>query len=982
MRKLLIAATLLPAASLWSASYYTQRLDDPRAVYLTPENFPVKADGIADDSAALQQAIDKVQETSGMGVLFVPEGRYRITRTIYVWPSIRVIGYGANRPVLVLADNTPGYNDAAQPKYMVFFAGGRPGSGRGPMARNASAQAGPPRDAGAGTFYSAMSNIDIEIGNGNPGAVGVRGKYAQHSFLAHIDFRTGSGLAGVHETGNVMEDVRFLGGQYGIWTSTPSPSWQFTAVDASFEGQRVAAVRDRAAALTMVRPRFRNVPTAIEIEPESVENLWIKDGDMEDISGPAIVISRETAARTQINLEGIVCRRVPQFAFYRQSQKKIAGPAEIYQVKVFAHGLHLDTLSSAGSYRTQFDAAPLQALPAPAPSDLTALPPAGDWVNVKTLGAKGDGATDDTLALRQAIAAHRTLYFPLGVYIVSDTLTLRPDSVLIAMHPSATRLELKDRTPAFQGIGDPVPVVLAPAGGANIMLGLGVYTNGVNPRATGVKWMSGAQSLMNDVRFHGGHGTPQPPQPPGSPGGFGAGIYNNTHTADPDLNRRWDAQYPSLWVTGGGTFLDIWTPSTFATAGMLVSDTKTPGRVYQMSSEHHVRYELLVRNASNWEFYAMQTESERGEGPLSSAIEIQDSSNLTFANTHIYRVISSYAPFPYAIKVVNSGNIRFRSMHSYSNSRVAYDATVYDADHDARLGAREFAWFTYTGKPPAARPAPPPAVLAPGAKVVKLAGGFQNICGGAAHPSGDYYFTDPYRQRIYKWSVAARRLSIVRDDALDPVNLAFDKAGNLMVVSSFGSNAVYTFRPDAPGLDITLLKPEPVVDRPGKTPVVAVGDWSLVASKLEKPAGHYVSLDGTTFIAAGREFVNDERAWGTKSSPVLRFGVQPAPPGAKAYFADEANVATFEGTVRADGSVTGIKQFVNQGGEAVTVDAQGNVYVANGSIYVYSPAGELTATIDVPERPINLTFAGKDKKTLFIAARTGLYAVQTRFGGR
>ena len=42
---------------------------------------------------------------------------------------------------------------------------------------------------------------------------------------------------------------------------------------------------------------------------------------------------------------------------------------------------------------------------------------------------------------------------------------------------------------------------------------------------------------------------------------------------------------------GGGTFANIWTPSTFAQAGFYVSDTRTPGHVYQMSLEHHVRTE-------------------------------------------------------------------------------------------------------------------------------------------------------------------------------------------------------------------------------------------------------------------------------------------------------------------------------------------------------------------------------------------------------
>jgi len=69
-----------------------------------------------------------------------------------------------------------------------------------------------------------MSNVDIEIQDGNPGAVGVRAHYAQHCFLAHMDFHIGSGLAGIHDGGNVAYDLHFLGGKYGIWTRKPSPA--------------------------------------------------------------------------------------------------------------------------------------------------------------------------------------------------------------------------------------------------------------------------------------------------------------------------------------------------------------------------------------------------------------------------------------------------------------------------------------------------------------------------------------------------------------------------------------------------------------------------------------------------------------------------------------------------------------------------------------------------------------------------------------
>ena len=968
MWKRVITLLMLAIPAARAASYYTLRLDDPKAVYLSG----ARGDGAADDTAAIQQAIDKVQETTGEGVVFVPSGRYRLTKTLNVWPAIRLIGYGTGRPVFVLGASTPGYQDPDNENYMVFFAGGRPRAGRG------GGENGRPRDAGAGTFYSGMSNIDIEILGGNPGAVGVRGRYAQHCFLAHMDFRVGSGLAGVHETGNVMEDVSFHGGRYGIWTGTPSPGWQFTAVDASFEGQREAAIRERAAGLTLVRPRFNSVPTAISIDANSHDELWVKDGRFEDISGPAVIVSLEENPRTEINFENAICRRVPLFAQFRESGRKVTAPAAVYAVKTFSHGLHFSDIGTTGTIRDIFDASPLPAMPSPAISDLPDLPPRETWVNIRTLGAKGDGSTDDTEAFRRAVAANRAIYIPMGKYILSDTIALRPDTVLIGLHPSATQLVLRDSTPAFQGVGSAKPMIEAPKGGTNIVIGIGLYTNGINPRAVAAKWMAGAESLMNDVRFLGGHGT-------SAIDGHRENPYNNTHTADPDLNRRWDGQYPSLWVTdgGGGTFFDIWTPSTFAQAGMLVSDTSTEGRIYEMSSEHHVRSEIVMRHVSNWRVYALQTEEERGEGGSALPLEVDDSSNITFANFHIYRVISMFQPFPYAVKVTRSKDIRFRNLHCYSNSKVSFDSAVYDQTHHAEVRQREFAWLDLTGSAPAEPAKTTPSVLAAGAKMEKLADGFYNISGGAVDPAGDFYFVDARRQTIYRWSAANRELSTVRDNPLDPVNLAFDKAGDLMVVSYAGAGTVYWFKPGATGGGVTLLQPQPVAPRPGMSAVLPVSDWRVNPQTLAEPHRQYVSPDGSTFLPAGEDFVSGAMSWGIKSSPLLRgFGLAAAVPGQRAYITSEAEITTWEGTVTPDGGLANLKVFANQGGEGVAVDEKGNVYIAAGQIWVYDPSGRLIDCIEVPERPLQLVFGGGDRKTLFIPARTSLYAVRTRFAGR
>src|SRR5512147_1963864 len=96
-RPSLLAAVLLLGAwtPAFGASVFTMRPDDPRAVYLAAPEFLVRADGTSDDSAAIQAAIDKAASTPAGGVLFVPAGRYRLTRTVYVWRGVRVIGYGA-----------------------------------------------------------------------------------------------------------------------------------------------------------------------------------------------------------------------------------------------------------------------------------------------------------------------------------------------------------------------------------------------------------------------------------------------------------------------------------------------------------------------------------------------------------------------------------------------------------------------------------------------------------------------------------------------------------------------------------------------------------------------------------------------------------------------------------------------------------------------------------------------------------------------
>src|SRR6202047_3413331 len=264
VKHLLIPALALLSATTASASgpsYYPNRLQDSKAVYLDSAEFSVHGDGQADDTDALQSAINKVQHDRNQGIVFVPAGRYRLSRTIYVWPGIRLIGFGTTRPTFVLARNTPAFQQG--PAYMVFFAGSRPAGFENIGESEAKGVTQRPPDANPGTFYSAMSNINIEIQDGNSGAVGIRARYAQHCYLSHMDFNLGSALAGIHDGGNIAIDLHFQGGRYVIWTRTPSPGWQFTVMDSMFDGQTQAAIREHEAGLTLIRPSLQKLPTAI-----------------------------------------------------------------------------------------------------------------------------------------------------------------------------------------------------------------------------------------------------------------------------------------------------------------------------------------------------------------------------------------------------------------------------------------------------------------------------------------------------------------------------------------------------------------------------------------------------------------------------------------------------------------------------------------------------------------------------------------------
>jgi hypothetical protein len=1046
----LSAATAGPALA---QSVITTRPDDPAAVYLTREDFGVTGDGIADDSAGLQAAIDKAAGPGG-GIVFVPSGRYRISRTLYVWRAVRLVGYGDTRPVITLGPNTPGYQQGLG--LMVHFAPAGPAGQTGGRGVPFPPQGLVPpittvADSNQGTFYPGINNVDFEIGDGNPAAVAVRAHSAQHTVLRHMTFRVGSGLAALYQVGNLAEDLHVYGGRYGILTENTTPYWPFTLVDSTFEGQRDAAIREHMAMLTVIRSTFRDVPVAIEIDDQYSDQLWIQDSRFERVSRAAVLISNERNAQTQVGVQNAVCTEVPVFVRWRESGRTQTAPASTYRVQAFNYGLFVPPDGATGRFDTRFVAAPLAAVPAPLPPALRPLPPSTQWVNVRTLGVMGDGQTDDTEALKRAALSNRALYFPIGHYIVRDTIVLGPETHVIALHPGLTQLDLPDNTPEYAGVGGPKAILQAPQGGTNIVSSMGLFTGNVNPRAFGLMWMAGETSLVDGLQIHGGAGGYLTPAVraafysgargggpaavgaraggPGAGGAAGAGRGGGPAPAGPPPQTRFGAQYPSIWVTrgGGGTFSGVWTPDERSQGGLYVSDTTTPGRVYGLSAEHHLFNEIKLERVENWEFLSPQTEEEASSSPEAVAFEIVDSRNIMIANFKAYRVTRSIQPHPAAIRVYNSSDIRIRNIrvnaeHGYAIAdangpgtflragKFPFDNALQDVTHGLEIRERDFAVFDLVASPPAPRRAAMPAVVARGATLETLAGGFFAISGATVDAAGTLYFVDKHQHRIYAWS-RTRGLWIVRHDPLDPVSLAIDRSGALLVLSSSGSQGtVYSFTPGSPVDAITVLTPQPAAPRADAAFALPANVWTdgqfadhlnletlryrtlaemfatAVGSRTERA---YVSPDGSLVLPAVRVFTQgpvgsypgmDPSGW-RWSHHLNAYGLFTARPGQQVYVISNAENRTYRATVNTDGTLGNLAAFVERGGESVTVDEAGNVYVTNGQVFVYDPSGKPLGQIDVPERPIQVLFGGTDRRTLFILTHRGLYGVNMRHAG-
>ena len=266
------------------------------------------------------------------------------------------------------------------------------------------------------------------------------------------------------------------------------------------------------------------------------------------------------------------------------------------------------------------------------------------------------------------------------------------------------------------------------------------------------------------------------------------------------------------------------------------------------------------------------------------------------------------------------------------------------------------------------------SVVAPGATVEKLAGGFVFTEGPAVDAEGNVFFTDIPNNRIHKWSLDGK-LSTFRENSGGANGLFFDEGGNLLACEGGGRRLVSISRKG----ELTVL-----ADKYEGKRFNSLNDlWINLKGGVYFTDPRYGGRDN---MEQGGEHVYYLSADRKKVVRVIDDMVRPngligTPDGKSLYVTDHGDRNTFVYTVNSDGTLSNKKPFAPEGSDGMTMDNEGNVYLTTGTVSVYNKQGRKIQAIEVPERPSNVTFGGKDRMTLFITARKSLYSVRMQVRG-
>jgi hypothetical protein len=397
---------------------------------ISVSDFGAKGDGRTDDTAALLAAIAASGADTGRQVwhdrlVYLPPGTYLVSATLlkryadgHFASGMILVGHSVESTVIRLADHAPGFSDPAGPRPVVMTTskridrGGRDYEGKG---------------EGNDAYENFVENLTIDVGAGNPGAVGI--DYLANNIGAIRDVLVratpGSGATGIAMVRKwpgpaLLQRVAVEGFDVGI--DVGNTEYGITLSRVLLSGQRVSGLR--------------NTGNSI-----ATEYLDVEGGDgpalINRAAGGLIVLSEATVSTRAAN----VVQNDGTMVFRDVSVRGGAMPSGVSAPRGSLNGW----LSGAAEWHNLESTWNLPHPEAP-------IIPAGAvdrWAHVKVQADEGAQREDATERLQAVLrSGASTVYLPHGTYWISSGLEI-PPSVHRILGMNSTIRVLPQRHPAF-----------------------------------------------------------------------------------------------------------------------------------------------------------------------------------------------------------------------------------------------------------------------------------------------------------------------------------------------------------------------------------------------------------------------------------------------------------------------------------------------------------------------------------------------------
>jgi gluconolactonase len=274
-------------------------------------------------------------------------------------------------------------------------------------------------------------------------------------------------------------------------------------------------------------------------------------------------------------------------------------------------------------------------------------------------------------------------------------------------------------------------------------------------------------------------------------------------------------------------------------------------------------------------------------------------------------------------------------------------------------------------------------------QLVTLAEGFKFTEGPAADRHGNVFFTDQPNDRIHRWDARTGAVTLFLEGTGRANGMHFDRNGNLIAAADMYGE-LWKIRPDGSHKVLIdnyqgklLNGPNDVWINPKNggmyitDPMFPRGYWEVGDPRQQgwPPTHSQQSAQGkgghVYYLPEGaRKLVrvtSDALGWESDAWPN---GVVGTPDGKKLYvnkWAGDNLGGTWVFDVKRNGSLANMRKFTDWGGDGMSMDEKGNVYISNGQgVMAFDPNGTHILTIPTGGGATNNTFAGRDNKTLFI----------------